>query len=102
VLSRERLREYARGSFELGGVFNTLDHADQPLNLLKEVSRVCRRVVVSGHRTRDAHLQHRFAFDDDTVPILAKRIGSTCEDISSELGVLASDWFAFLLEQSYD
>ena len=101
VVSRERLRDYSLGHFDLGGIFNSFDHADKPLELLREVSRACKRVVVVGHRTGDAYLQHRFALDDDSIPILAAKIGSTCEDIGNELGELAHDWFAFLLEKSY-
>lgn len=102
VISRERLADCPSDFFELAGIFNSLDHADRPLDLLKEVSRASRRVVVVGHRLSDAYLQHRFAFADDTLPLLAAKIGSSCEDISSSLGLMSEQWFAFLLEQPRD
>lgn len=100
VLSLERLTEMSDDSYSLAGIINSLDHSDNPLELLTEVTRVSKRVLVAGHRLADAHIQHRFAFSDDTLPRLASELGLLCQDISSVLRSRSDNWFAFLLVKS--
>ena len=97
VLSLARLKELPDDNFELAGIINSLDHSDSPLELLREVARVSNKVVVSGHRLIDAHLQHRFAFSDETLPRLAAELRLSCRDISSGLRGHSTKWFAFIL-----
>lgn len=100
VLSLGRLKEMPNDSFSLAGIINSLDHADDPLELLKEVTRVSKSVVVSGHRLADAHLQHRFAFSDGTLPKLAAELGCSCRDLSFVVGGESAKWFAYLLAKA--
>lgn len=100
VLSLGRIREMPDDSFALAGIINSLDHADNPLEILTEVTRVSKRVVVAGHRLVDAHLQHRFAFSDGTLPNLASELGLVCRDISPVLSGGSAKWFAYLISKS--
>jgi hypothetical protein len=100
VLSLGRIRELPDNSFALAGIINSLDHSDNPLELLTEVIRVSQRVVVAGHRLVDAHVQHRFAFSNDTLPRLASELGWLCRDISPVLGDGSVKWFAYLISRS--
>jgi ubiquinone/menaquinone biosynthesis C-methylase UbiE len=97
VLSLGRLKGMPDDTFDLAGIINSLDHADNPLELLREVARVSKKVFVSGHRLIDAHLQHRFAFSDETLPKLAAVLKLSCHDVSSALGGHSKKWFAFIL-----
>jgi len=100
VLSLGRLRQMPANSFELAGMINSLDHSDEPLELLMEVTRVSQRVIVAGHRLADAHIQHRFALSDETMPRLALEHGLLCQDISSVLDDASAKWFAYLLARA--
>jgi SAM-dependent methyltransferase/ribosomal protein S27AE len=97
VLSLGRLKGMPDDTFDLAGIINSLDHADNPLELLSEVARVSKKVIVSGHRLIDAHMQHRFAFSDETLPKLASVLKLSCHDVSSALGGHSKKWFAFIL-----
>jgi len=100
VLSLGRLREMPNNTFSLAGIINSLDHADEPLELLREVTRVSKRVIVSGHRLVEAHMQHRFAFSDVTLPKLADELGCSCQNLRSVVGDESAKWFAYLLAKS--
>ena len=98
TISREQLNEIPANCFDLGGLFNTLDHSDQPLELLQMLTRTCKRLIFAGHSMREAHLQHRFAFASETIPILCEKLSVDCRDLASELGDAANGWHVFLID----
>ena len=97
VLSIERLKKLPDDYFELAGIVNSLDHADEPMELLREVTRVSKTTIVAGHRLVEAYLQHRFAFSDESMTHVASLLGLVCEDISVVMDEGARKWFAFRL-----
>ncbi|NBT20644.1 MAG: hypothetical protein EBT17_00680 [Actinobacteria bacterium] len=98
TISREHLKEMPANSFDLGGLFNTLDHSDEPLELLQMLTRTCKRLIFAGHSMREAYLQHRFAFAADTIPLLCEKFSVDCRDLSSELGEASDGWYVFLID----
>jgi hypothetical protein len=52
-------------SFDLIGVFNSLDHYLKPVELLRELLTISRFVYVEGHAKSDAGKQHPFLLNDD-------------------------------------
>jgi len=98
TISREQMKEIPANSFDLGGLFNTLDHSDQPLELLQLLTRTCKRLIFAGHSMREAHLQHRFAFTSDTIPLLCEKLSVDCRNLSSELTEAADGWHVFLID----
>jgi hypothetical protein len=85
--------------FDLAGLFNVLDHSDRPLELIRQVSQKSKVVLVSGHRMVDAHLQHRFAIQDDTIPRLARLCGLVSQEIHFSDVELQERWFVFALKK---
>jgi len=99
VISTGILEDLEDDFFDLAGLFNVLDHSDRPLELIRQVSRKSKIVLISGHRMVDAHLQHRFAIQDDTIPRLAKMCGLECQEIDFPDVELKRRWFLFALSK---
>lgn len=62
--------------FDLIGIFNSLDHSPEPLQVLQKCLTISHNVVVAGHRHHIAARQHPFAFGESTMERLAMLIGN--------------------------
>lgn len=99
VVSVGGLSDLPNLHFDLVGIFNSLDHSDSPMQLLQLVSKKTKNVIVTVHRLSDAYLQHRFAFGDETIPLICEKLELQCRDLSNELGDSAKSWLAYLISE---
>jgi len=79
------LNEMPADSADLIGIFNSLDHLENPLEVLKQCLRVSPRLIVGGHEPRRAKYQHAYALDDETLRRLGMKHGFTVTDISDKV-----------------
>lgn len=50
--------------YDLIGIFNILDHTDQPLKIIRDCLSLAKNVLIVSHTHNTAGKQHLFAFDD--------------------------------------
>lgn len=72
---------YARGglTFDLIGIFNTLDHTSFPLDVVRKSLQLARHVLLVTHHARHAGKQHSYAFGDD----FARWLETSLDDVSA-------------------
>jgi hypothetical protein len=75
-------------SADMIGIFNSLDHVQNPLQLLRRCLEVAPRVVVGGHEPNRAKYQHPFALDAETL----RRLGKMNSFIVTDLVKTIADW----------
>ena len=79
------LSEMPPNSADLIGIFNSLDHLEHPVEVLKQCLSVSPRLVIGGHEPRRAKYQHAYALDDETLRRLGAKHGFTVTDISDQV-----------------
>jgi hypothetical protein len=82
------LSEMPPNSADLIGIFNSLDHLENPVEVLKQCLAVSPRLIVGGHEPRRAKYQHAYALDDETLRRLGAKHGFTVTDIADQV----EDW----------
>ena len=82
------LDELAPNSADLVGIFNSLDHVENPVAVLRKCLEVAPNVVVAGHEPSRAKYQHAYAFDADTIRRLGERHSFTVTDLVGQM----NDW----------
>jgi len=79
------LNEMPPNSADLIGIFNSLDHLENPVEVLKQCLTVSPRLIVGGHEPRRAKYQHAYALDDETLRRLGVKHGFTVTDIADQV-----------------
>jgi hypothetical protein len=82
------LNEMPPDSADLIGIFNSLDHLENPVEVLKQCLAVSPRIIVGGHEPRRAKYQHAYALDDETIRRLGTKHGFSVTNISGQI----ADW----------
>ena len=91
-------------SLDLIGIFNALDHVDDPVAVLRRALVLSRRVVVRTHHAAMAGKQHQYAFDESFPAWLAAALPEAAvEDLTAEmLGSGRRDDNYLLLSRRHD
>jgi hypothetical protein len=79
------LNEMPPNSADLIGIFNSLDHLENPVEVLKQCLTVSPRLIVGGHEPRRAKYQHAYALDDETLRRLGVKHGFTVTHIADQV-----------------
>ena len=82
------LDELAPNSANLVGIFNSLDHVEDPVAVLRKCLEIAPHVVVAGHEPSRAKYQHAYAFDANTIRRLGEKHAFTVTDLVDQM----SDW----------
>ena len=90
VLSCEiaHLEDLDADSADVVGIFNSLDHLPDPLNILRKSLQIAPLVVISGHRPSHTKYQHGFALDFEVLKSIGRRNSFAVSEISELIG----DW----------
>ena len=57
------------------GIFNYIDHAEDPLNLIRILKKVSRSILLVTHEPKKSGPQHRFMLDKNTLVSMFKDYG---------------------------
>lgn len=80
------------------GVFNTLDHTRNPIDVLDKLTSIGRAVVIVNHDSYDAGRQHGFAFSENLIHYLRERYRALkVIDLAGELGLKSSKELIILI-----
>lgn len=82
------LSDLPSDSADMIGIFNSLDHVQDPLDVLLKCLTIAPRVVVGGHEPNRAKYQHPFALDAETL----RRLGTKNSFIVTDFVKTISDW----------
>ncbi len=97
------LTEYSNqtsGLIDIIGVFNTLDHTRNPMQVLDKLTTIGRSIVLVNHRATSAGRQHSFAFANNLASYLQNRYANlNVIDLSGELEPPATKDFVILIHR---
>jgi len=82
------LDELPANSADLLGIFNSIDHVDDPVAVLRRSLEIAPNVVVGGHEPSRAKYQHAYALDAETLRRLGKKYSFTVTDLVGHI----DDW----------
>ena len=77
-------KELTKKKIDLFGLFMTLDHCEQPLELLKKILKISRYVIIHAHTNVNITAQHSFVFTKN-IKFFLKKIGIHNVDITDTI-----------------
>jgi hypothetical protein len=92
------LDDLAPDAADICGVFNSIDHVEEPANLLKRCLEIAPNVVVSGHKQRSG-FQHGYGLDIDTFRFLGAKYSFAVTDLSKQIDDWPSQEYLVLLNR---
>ena len=61
--------------YDLIGIFNYIDHTEDPLNLIEILKTISNNILIVTHEPRKSGPQHRFMLDEYTLVSMFKDYG---------------------------